>query len=189
MYDEDTKLVRFGARDYNPAIGRWTTKDPIRFAGGGTNVYGYVINDPINAMDETGLDGEDCACQKRAPDWWQFGSGFIDEYVETAVVPLSGPWPLILKWATNSNVLDTTGEALRNGLGDTSIDPSSGYYIAGQVVETLISGVAAEVAPAIEEAITTSQTIARGAAKGRAIPPTHCPGTYNGGGRWRGRAR
>ncbi|MEQ1723741.1 MAG: RHS repeat-associated core domain-containing protein, partial [Pseudobdellovibrio sp.] len=29
LYDSDTKLIRFGARDYDPTIGRWTTKDPI----------------------------------------------------------------------------------------------------------------------------------------------------------------
>ena len=43
LYDQDTKFVRFGARDYNSAIGRWTAKDPIRFAGGDTNLYGYVL--------------------------------------------------------------------------------------------------------------------------------------------------
>jgi RHS repeat-associated protein len=34
LYDPDTGLTRFGARDYDPVVGRWTTKDPIRFAGG-----------------------------------------------------------------------------------------------------------------------------------------------------------
>jgi RHS repeat-associated protein len=43
LQDPDTKLVRFGARDYDPETGRWTTKDPIRFAGGDANLYGYVL--------------------------------------------------------------------------------------------------------------------------------------------------
>jgi RHS repeat-associated protein len=56
LYDADTGLVRFGARDYDPETGRWTTKDPIRFAGGDTNLYNYVFNDPINYVDLTGTD-------------------------------------------------------------------------------------------------------------------------------------
>ena len=55
LYDQDTKLVRFGARDYNPAVGRWTVKDPILFDGGDTNLYGYVLDDPVNMNDPTGL--------------------------------------------------------------------------------------------------------------------------------------
>jgi RHS repeat-associated protein len=54
IYDVDTKLVRFGARDYDAEIGRWTAKDPIRFDGGDTNLYGYVLGDPINANDAMG---------------------------------------------------------------------------------------------------------------------------------------
>jgi len=53
LYDRDTKLVRFGARDYDAAAGRWTAKDPIRF-GAGTNLYGYVLNDPVNVNDVNG---------------------------------------------------------------------------------------------------------------------------------------
>jgi RHS repeat-associated protein len=59
LYDEDTGLVRFGARDYDPKTGRWTAKDPIRFAAVGTNLYAYVTGDPINNADPTGLDVED----------------------------------------------------------------------------------------------------------------------------------
>ena len=46
LYDPDTGLTRFGARDYDPQTGRWTTKDPIRFEGDGTNLYGYVRTIP-----------------------------------------------------------------------------------------------------------------------------------------------
>jgi RHS repeat-associated protein len=55
LYDADTKLVRFGARDYDPDMGRWTNKDPIGFAGGDTNIYAYVGNDPVNWVDLSGL--------------------------------------------------------------------------------------------------------------------------------------
>jgi len=47
--------VRFGARDYDPEVGRWTAKDPIRFGGGDTNVYGYLGASPVGAVDPPGL--------------------------------------------------------------------------------------------------------------------------------------
>jgi RHS repeat-associated protein len=53
LYDQDTKFTRFGARDYDADIGRWTTKDPIGLAGG-LNVYGYVSSDPVNNIDPDG---------------------------------------------------------------------------------------------------------------------------------------
>jgi RHS repeat-associated protein len=55
LFDPDTGLVRFGARDYDPDTGRWTAKDPIGFAGGDSNLYGYVQNNPVNWIDPLGL--------------------------------------------------------------------------------------------------------------------------------------
>ncbi len=55
LYDRDTKLVRFGARDYDAETGRWTAKDPILFGGGDSNLYGYLLNDPVNWIDPVGL--------------------------------------------------------------------------------------------------------------------------------------
>jgi len=54
IYDLDTKLTRFGARDYDAETGRWTAKDPILFAGGDTNLYGYVLSNPVNFVDPQG---------------------------------------------------------------------------------------------------------------------------------------
>jgi RHS repeat-associated protein len=55
LYDRDTRLYHFGARDYDATTGRWTTKDPIGFAGLSTNIYGYVLGDPINNIDPSWL--------------------------------------------------------------------------------------------------------------------------------------
>ena len=55
LHDRDTGLIRFGYRDYLPEIGKWTAKDPIDFAGGDSNLYGYVQNDPVNWVDTWGL--------------------------------------------------------------------------------------------------------------------------------------
>jgi RHS repeat-associated protein len=55
LHDPDTGLVRFGARDYEPTTGRWTSKDPTRFDGKDSNLYAYVSGDPLNAIDPTGL--------------------------------------------------------------------------------------------------------------------------------------
>src|SRR5829696_8398187 len=81
LYDPDTKLTRFGARDYDAQTGRWIAKDPIGFAGGDTNLYAYVMNDPVNLLDPEGLDW------RRPLDWedWNlnnesnFIAGFGDE--------------------------------------------------------------------------------------------------------------
>lgn len=54
IHDHDVRLVRFGARDYDPETGRWTSKDPILFNGGDMNLYGYVLADPVNLIDPTG---------------------------------------------------------------------------------------------------------------------------------------
>jgi RHS repeat-associated protein len=59
-YDELTGLSNYGFRFYNPAIGRWMTRDPLGESGG-INLYGFVGNNPINFVDPYGL---------AKGDWW-----------------------------------------------------------------------------------------------------------------------
>lgn len=59
LWDPDTGLLHFGFRDYDPDVGRWTAKDPILFAGGSLDLYGYVLNDPVNGLDPLGLWNSD----------------------------------------------------------------------------------------------------------------------------------
>lgn len=53
LYDPQTKLMRFGVRDYDAETGRWTAKDPLGLQQG-TNLYDYVQNNPINFIDPGG---------------------------------------------------------------------------------------------------------------------------------------
>jgi RHS repeat-associated protein len=53
LYDADVAVIHFGARDYDPRLGRWAAKDPSRFAGG-ANLYDYSHADPVNYADPTG---------------------------------------------------------------------------------------------------------------------------------------
>jgi RHS repeat-associated protein len=55
LRDRDTGLTRFGARDYDASVGRWTAKDPIGFRGGEIGLYCYSGSDPLNKTDPTGL--------------------------------------------------------------------------------------------------------------------------------------
>lgn len=54
LYDPLTGFVRFGARDYDPQVGRWTAKDPILFRGRSANLYAYAFVDPVNFADPNG---------------------------------------------------------------------------------------------------------------------------------------
>lgn len=40
---------------FDPSLGRWINEDPIDYAGGNVNLYGYVSNNPVNRLDPSGL--------------------------------------------------------------------------------------------------------------------------------------
>lgn len=72
-YAAETGLHYNYHRDYQPETGRYlepdpigayglamlsfTAKDPINFADGDTNLYAYVMSDPVNFVDPSGLYG------------------------------------------------------------------------------------------------------------------------------------
>ena len=50
-----TGLYLDNARVYDPASQRWTTRDPMEFDAGDSNLYRYVNNGPTNGVDSSGL--------------------------------------------------------------------------------------------------------------------------------------
>jgi RHS repeat-associated protein len=91
LYDADTGLVRFGARDYDPEVGRWTAKDPILFEGGQANLYVYVGNDPVNLLDSSGLhfghdlmEMADWYDEQEVPiPWWWYAGAYVQALWES----------------------------------------------------------------------------------------------------------
>ncbi len=54
--DDETDLLYYGFRYYDPETGRWASRDPIEERGG-LNLYGFVGNDGVNQWDYLGQNG------------------------------------------------------------------------------------------------------------------------------------
>jgi RHS repeat-associated protein len=59
VYDSATGLTKFGARYYDPALGRFTQRDPTHQE---SNAYSYVGCNPVNASDPNGRLSESQIC-------------------------------------------------------------------------------------------------------------------------------
>ncbi len=53
-FDAETGLYYYRARYYDAEVGRFITEDPIGLLGG-LNIYKYVLNNPVNFVDPSGL--------------------------------------------------------------------------------------------------------------------------------------
>ena len=131
--------MRFRARDYDPETGRWTAKDPIGFGGGDANLYGYVVGDPVNGIDPSGL-----------VVWWE---GAI-EAVGNAAAGFSDAVTFgATRW-------------LRKQQGVSQfVDPCSGFYkggrVAGHVWQAAAVGAAASELAAASRVARAAQSSTR----------------------------
>ncbi len=164
LYDPQTGLVRFGARDYDPETGRWTSKDPIGFGGGDANLYGYVLGNPVNLTDDdgravplivvvpvvaglvggliSGLTADECE-----GFWSAFGRGFLSSAAGSFVaVGLGGGGLGLAPWIAGG-AGGFTGSVVNQGLSgrrdgvDLAIDTLTGAGLgAGAAASLPISG-------------------------------------------------
>jgi RHS repeat-associated protein len=116
-YDPETGLYYYRARYYDPATGRFLQQDPIGFASGDVNLYGYVGNNPINFIDPSGL-----IHYNKKPPW---------------TVPVQGQTLLALQCVERC-LRDKTGNCsldllITGGAEKSGHSPNSAHYNAGAV--------------------------------------------------------
>ena len=95
LYDPQTKLVRFGARDYEAETGRWVAKDPIKFKGRQTNLFLYALASPISFTDPNGLEPGSL-----------YQRGYAPEYVDEPGLEPVRPELLLLPYTRLKNIID-----------------------------------------------------------------------------------
>jgi RHS repeat-associated protein len=107
---DSTGLYYVRNRWYDPAVGRFTSEDPIGFAGG-MNRYAYVENDPVNRRDPSGLCPE--VTLTRA-EYYEL-LGYIDDISngDPEFIIMAMKCDVTIDFATDINALDRDQQRAR----------------------------------------------------------------------------
>ena len=103
-------LLDYGARMYDPAIGRWTAQDPLSEKYYSFSAYNYCVNNPVMFVD---LDGR---------DWYSYEQIVLDEDNHQFHFVTMYAWTT----ATSQEELDATGIE-GSYLGEAIVEVN-GYY-------------------------------------------------------------
>jgi RHS repeat-associated protein len=114
-------LCNYGYRWYNPSAGRWINRDPINEYGG-TNLYAFVGNNPMNALDARGLCIEE---QEELEILEEVAPIALDLVVPEVAVPLEG-----------AELLDEAlvAEEAADGAAEAAEAAEGGCFVAGTPV-------------------------------------------------------
>ena len=109
LADDATGLVRLGARDYDPTLGRFTAMDPALFDGGNTNLYVYLGGDPVNDVDPSGLGPAKNGRAEAREDMKPFFDGLVADMVAGRRKVLGGGKPNNIVAALSASANFLTG--------------------------------------------------------------------------------
>lgn len=126
-WDSETGMYFYRARYYDPMAGRFISKDPIGFAGGDMNLYGYVWNKPMDLIDPYG----NCP-------WCLVGAGFgagLNMYAQLSTN--GGNWSQIKVQQVG---LSAAAGFLGGGLGSATASLSLGWNVTANTLGSGLIG-------------------------------------------------
>ncbi|MFI9328501.1 ricin-type beta-trefoil lectin domain protein [Kitasatospora sp. NPDC052868] len=141
--DATSGLNLLGARNYDPALGRFLSVDPVLMAGDPNQMGGYAYgnNNPVNLSDPNGL-WPSCGWCKKAG---KFVAGAVDSAIGWAVE--NSPYVAMNNAANEmskeagvplfgtTHYIEPTSHPVADIFGIAHDDP---YYVAGEIVETVV---------------------------------------------------
>src|SRR5258708_5570923 len=111
-HDDESGLIYYGYRYYNPINGVWLNRDPLGEQGG-RNLCGFCNNNSLTLFDALGLS------------WLQDAANFAAGVADSLTFGMTRQARKGLNWMFS------------DGFDDQGVDPTSGAYVAGEVVETV----------------------------------------------------
>lgn len=132
------------ARSYDPQVGRFISEDPIGFAGGDINLYGYVGNSPLRFTDPLGLDGgpENYLRNPYSSDQW-IKNGLSNTVSDVLGLDNVAKW----SWTMGDHRCPTLDRVMAGGtLGLHAISTALGGATFGSAARGLVAGSSARLA-------------------------------------------
>ncbi|MCK4502891.1 MAG: RHS repeat-associated core domain-containing protein, partial [Desulfuromonadales bacterium] len=136
-HDRETGLYYYRARYYDPEVGRFISEDPIGFAGGDVNLYGYVLANSVNYVDPSGEFMKGVR---------QDGSVYVDMFKGVPLPPRKDPLPgtpvltdediCVLKCVTGYAVTELGEQSAKKAIlysvekyGTTAVKKAAGKFV------------------------------------------------------------
>ena len=130
--EAETGLYYYGYRYYDPATGRWPSRDPIG-ENGGINLYGFVGNDGVNWWDYLGLQGGRVGWVPPSQRRGAVSPSGVNVYSTNEAFGHPGANHLYANDPSSGDSRGRNGSSGSHGGGGAPDVPESGHTIVGEI--------------------------------------------------------